>query len=128
MKILIIDDDQFLNNTLKKSLTNTGHYVEVLRKSREIEEQIDSVTDYDLVLLDLMMRKPQSIIVNPGEETGEAIYRKIRKIDKRKPVIIITGKDRKDIKTKFTDSYTAVLLKPFNSRFDDLYEAINNVA
>ena len=127
MKILIVDDDRFLTNRLDSSLTNHGHDITVINKSTELNEKLDIFKDYDLILLDLMMRKPEKLVVNGNEETGEAVYRLIKKMDKNKPVVVITGKDRNDIATRFSREGTKVLQKPFDHRYKDLYEAIESV-
>lgn len=127
MKILIIDDDRFLTNAISNSLNKNGYSVKVINKSKDMISVEKIIEKYDLVLLDLMMRKPEGLEVNPGEETGEALYKLIKKMDKNKPVIIITGKDSMDIKTKFHKDETQVLLKPLSSRYEDLYGAIKNV-
>ena len=127
MNILIVDDDKFLTRSIEGSLENHGHVVKVINKSSEFFDEISVIDDYDLVLLDLMMRKPPELKISPGEETGEALYRLIKTHDRNKPVIIITGKDKEDIRTKFEKLDVNFVLKPFDSRFVDLYEAIKNV-
>ncbi len=127
MKILIIDDDRFLTKSMERSLTKGGYDITVINKASDIVGNMKKIKDYDLILLDLMMRKPADLDVRPEEETGEALFRSIRKLKKSMPVIIITGKDKDDIKTKFSKINVQVLIKPFSSRFEDLYEAIRNV-
>lgn len=127
MNILIIDDDKFVTRTLEDSLSTHGHAVEVINKSSQIKDNVSIVKDYDCVILDLMMRSFPGLELLPGEETGEGIFRMIKRYDKNKPVIVITGKDLSDIKTKFSKTKTQVILKPFSSRLSEIYEAINNV-
>lgn len=127
MKILIVDDDRFLTKRLDNSLSKHGYDVSVINKSTDLNENMDVFENHDLILLDLMMRKPEKLVVRDNEETGEAIYRLIKKKEKNKPVIIITGKDRADIATRFDRDNTKVLSKPFDQRYKDLYEAIESV-
>lgn len=127
MKVLIVDDDRFLTQRLDNTLTKHGYDVTIINKANELNKDLNVFEKHDVILLDLMMRKPEDLVVKDNEETGEAIYRLIKQKDKNKPVVVITGKDKSDIVTRFDRDNTKVLLKPFNQRYEDLYEAIESV-
>ena len=80
MKILIIDDDRFLTNSLKSALESQGNAVTVINKAKELTDNLNVINNHDLILLDLMMRKPPDLHIAPGEETGEALFGQIRQI------------------------------------------------
>jgi CheY-like chemotaxis protein len=126
MRILIIDDDRFLTTSIQSALHSRGYSLTVLNKARELTENPDVIHQHDLVLLDLMMRKPPGLVINPGEETGEALFRLIRQTHKDIPVIIMTGKENEEVETTFSKLGITVLLKPLDACFEDLYEAIRH--
>lgn len=126
MKILIIDDDRFLTTSIQSALHSRGYTLTVLNKARELTENVAVIDQHDLVLLDLMMRKPPGLVINPGEETGEALFRLIRQNHKTIPVIVMTGKENEEVQTKFNKLGITVLSKPLDACFEDLYEAIRD--
>lgn len=79
-RILIIDDQRSLVDSLKKLLVQEGHTVETAAKGEKGLEKIGSKIP-DLVLLDLML---------PGIK-GMEVLASIQKIDQLIPVIIMTG-------------------------------------
>lgn len=126
MKILLIDDDRFLTQSLKNSLENRSYETTVFNKAGDFIKNLHTVKEYDLVLLDLMMRKPPDLVVKPKEETGEALFKKIREANKDIPVVIITGKSKDEIETNFDRFNVPVLFKPLRPKLEDLYEVIEN--
>ena len=127
MNILVIDDDKFITQAINESLTSSGYVVTVVNKSSKIMSEINKINEYDCVLMDLMMRCPPEVQRAPREETGEALYKEIKKKNKKIPIVIMTGKDLSDIKTNFSSMGTKVLLKPFHSKLEEIYEAIKSV-
>ena len=89
--------------------------------------KLDKLHEYDCVLIDLMMRKPADLDVSEDEETGEALYKLIRKRHPFLPIVIVTGKDDSTITCDFGGPNTKVIYKPLDSKIDDLIEAIQNV-
>lgn len=124
MRILIIDDDRFLTTSIQSALQSRGYTLTVLNKAKELTENLEVIHQHDLILLDLMMRKPPGLVINPAEETGEALFRLIRQTHQDIPVIVMTGKENEEVETKFTKLGITVLLKPLDACFEDLYEAI----
>ncbi|MCL4538001.1 MAG: sigma-54 dependent transcriptional regulator [Bacteroidetes bacterium] len=79
-KLLIVDDDELLNNSLNAVLTRSGYEVVSVLKG---EDAIQQITDFqpDIVLLDLYL----------GTITGLDILQKLREDKNETPVILITA-------------------------------------
>lgn len=104
MKILIIEDELELQETIKASLLKESYIVEVASDFYEAEEKI-SLYDYDCILLDIML--PQG--------NGMDILQELKKSGKSGNVIIISAKNALDDKINGlelgADDY---LTKPFH--------------
>ncbi len=89
-KILIIDDNKIVKDALKKILAARGHEIEV-------------VTDGLNGLLMFKNYKPDLVILdrNIPTLTGSQVLQKIRQIDLKTPVIILTGYDEEEDKKKY---------------------------
>ncbi len=104
MRILIAEDEKDLNAILVKKLTKDGYSVDSVHNGREAIE-ILSYTDYDAVVLDIMM---------PGQD-GYAVLRALRDAGKSTPVIFLTAKDTVADRVRGLDSgANDYLVKPFS--------------
>lgn len=102
-KILIVDDEQTVCNSVVKILSRKGYSVD---KSLNVEEAIDKInkTSYDLVITDLMMPKTS------GMELLEIVKENYPELD----VIMITGYASIDSAVKATKlGVSDYLPKPF---------------
>ena len=79
-KILIIDDEAFIRETVERVLGEEGYQVLSAAGGEEALETL-SDEDVDLVLLDL----------NLGPEDGIEVLKSLKRIDPELLVIIITG-------------------------------------
>ncbi len=79
-KLLIVDDDELLNNSLNAVLTRSGYEVASVLKGEEAIQQIIEFQP-DIVLLDLYL----------GSITGLEILQKLRAEKNETPVILITA-------------------------------------
>ncbi len=79
-KLLIVDDDELLNNSLNAVLTRSGYEVVSVIKGEEAFQQIVD-TQPDIVLLDLYL----------GSMTGLDILQRLRTENNDTPVILITA-------------------------------------
>jgi len=79
-KVLIVDDDELLNNSLNAVLTRNGYEVLSVLKG---EDAIQQISDFqpDIVLLDLYL----------GSMTGLDILQRLRSDNNSTPVILITA-------------------------------------
>ena len=104
MKILIIEDEPALLETLKQFLESEKYIVETANDYILGIEKIGTY-DYDCILLDIML----------PNGSGRDILRKIKKQKKKDPVIILSAKDSVEDKVLGLDlGADDYLAKPFN--------------
>ena len=80
MKLLLLEDDQILNETLALFLTRAGYVVDVAHTMEEAEE-LTFYQKYDLYLFD----------INLPEENGLSLLESLRDAEDQTPVIFITA-------------------------------------
>ena len=104
MRILFAEDERDLNHIITKKLTSQGYSVDSVYDG---EEAIDilSYTDYDAVILDIMMPKAD----------GFAVLRALRSKGKSTPVLFLTARDSVQDRVAGLDSgANDYLVKPFS--------------
>ena len=104
MRILFAEDERDLNDIITKKLTAQGYSVDSVYDG---EEAIDilSYTDYDAVILDIMMPKAD----------GFAVLRALRSKGKSTPVLFLTARDSVQDRVAGLDSgANDYLVKPFS--------------
>lgn len=104
MRILFAEDERDLNHIITKKLTAQGYSVDSVYDG---EEAIDilSYTDYDAVILDIMMPKAD----------GFAVLRALRSKGKNTPVLFLTARDSVQDRVAGLDSgANDYLVKPFS--------------
>ena len=103
MRILIAEDERSLNEIIAKKLTSDGYSVDACLDGEEAISVL-SYTDYDAVILDIMMPKAD----------GYAVLRSLREAGKTTPVLFLTAKDAVSDRVKGLDSgANDYLVKPF---------------
>jgi transcriptional activator protein irlr len=103
MRILIAEDERSLNEIIAKKLTSDGYSVDACFDGEEAISVL-SYTDYDAVILDIMMPKAD----------GYAVLRSLREAGKTTPVLFLTAKDAVSDRVKGLDSgANDYLVKPF---------------
>lgn len=108
MRVLIAEDEHDLNNIITKKLTADGYSVDSCFDGEEAIH-ILSYTEYDVIILDIMMPKAD----------GFAVLRTLRDSGKSTPVLFLTARDSIDDRVKGLDSgANDYLVKPF--AFDEL--------
>jgi two-component system cell cycle sensor histidine kinase/response regulator CckA len=80
-RILVVDDEPGVGETIRQMLTNLGYQVVVVDSGRKALSLLRKKKTFDGIILDLSMPKMS------GKET----FVKLRKLDKKIPVIISTG-------------------------------------
>lgn len=81
-KVMVIDDEVYLADTMKRTLLQLGYRPEVYTSSAHALERFTRHPgDYDIIVTDLTM----------PEVNGDELVREIRKIHKDIPVILCTG-------------------------------------
>ncbi len=79
-KILIIDDEKAIRNTLREILEYEGYQIEEAANGEEGIQKIES-DDFDMVLCDVKMPKMD----------GMAVLGKVKEIDEDLPIVMISG-------------------------------------
>lgn len=104
MKILIVEDEKHLAESMYLYLTQESYLCEVATNLREAQDKINAYS-YDCILLDLML---------PGGD-GMSLLEELKGSDRHEGVIIISARDALDDKIKGlrlgADDYLA---KPFH--------------
>ena len=104
MKILIVDDDLEIHEMLEVFFQSLGHEP---AKAATADEALKQVVVYepDVVFLDIML----------PDRSGIDVLKEIREINKKIPVVMITGyKDAERVIEAFRYGAMDCLLKPFN--------------
>ena len=104
MKILIVEDDQFITEALSVVLLEQHYAVEVATDGQAGWELVEAFT-YDLILLDIMLPKLDGI----------SLCRKLRSQGYQTPVLLLTGRDSSHEKAVGLDAGADdYLVKPFD--------------
>lgn len=108
MRILIAEDEKDLNRIITRKLTSDGYSVDSCFDGGDAID-ILSYTDYDAIILDIMM---------PGAD-GFTVLRRLRESGKNTPVLFLTARDGVADRVKGLDSgANDYLVKPFS--FEEL--------
>lgn len=104
MRILIIEDEQRLSNTIKKGLVEGGSAVDQAYDGQEGQYLAES-EDYDLIILDVMLPKVDGI----------TLCRQLRSKNIKTPVLMLTAKTTVEDKVTGLDSGADdYMTKPFS--------------
>ncbi|MCS6957613.1 MAG: response regulator transcription factor [Aquificaceae bacterium] len=106
MKVLLVEDDKLLGESLKEYLTLEGICVDWIEDSREFFDLLE-VASYDVIILDLMM----------PHISGEELLKGLRNKKDYTPVLVLTAKGRIEDKEKcFSLGADDYLTKPFEPK------------
>lgn len=112
MRILIAEDEKALNSLLKKKLEAQSYSVDACLDGQEALDYIDC-TDYDVILLDIMMPK----------KSGLEVLKALRRKDSQTPVLLLTARDSIEDRVLGLDAGADdYLVKPF--AFEELLARI----
>ncbi|NPA58509.1 MAG: response regulator transcription factor [Aquificae bacterium] len=104
MKVLVVEDNVELNNTLKEILELNGYLVDTVYDGEQALDFLD-LYDYDLVILDIMLPKID----------GFQVCKIMREREDYTPVLMLTAKDTTSDKVKGLDiGADDYLVKPFD--------------
>jgi len=102
-KILIVDDERDLTNSLKSLFSESGYHADVAQNANEAKKKLNH--DFDLIILDMKM---------PGID-GVSLLADINKERPNSKVIILTGYGT-EYKDKVNDlKYEKFFTKPFSA-------------
>lgn len=108
MRILIAEDEEDLNSIITQKLTSDGYSVDNCYDGKEAID-ILSYTDYDAIILDIMMPKAD----------GFEVLKSLRSRGKKTPVLFLTARDAVSDRVKGLDlGANDYLVKPFS--FEEL--------
>jgi len=109
MKLLVVEDEAKIGQSLKKGLSAEGYLVDVVEDSDTADNLVRSGS-YDIAIVDWMI---------PGQYDGPELVSQWRKSDIKIPVLILTAKSTIGDKVSGLDSGADdYLSKPFS--FDEL--------
>lgn len=115
MRILLVEDDNFLGDTIKEALCAEGYAVDWLCRGDQALPALASET-YDMALLDVRL---------PGK-TGIEILRSLRKAGMDTPVLLLTACDALGDKVEGLDAGADdYLTKPFE--MDELFARVRSL-
>ena len=107
MRILIAEDEAYLNRILEKVLTKAGYAVDSCADGQEALDYLESTDAYDAAILDIMMPKVD----------GLTVLRTLRERNDLTPVLILTARSEVDDKVLGLDSgANDYLTKPFEPK------------
>lgn len=104
MRIILVEDDELLGDTVKKGLSQAGFTVDWVQDGRDAEHAILS-EHFDCIVLDLGLPK----------KSGLEVLQKIRDESVTTPVLILTARDSVEDRVRGLDSGADdYLTKPFD--------------
>jgi DNA-binding response OmpR family regulator len=103
MRILLVEDNRQLNNSLRLNLVDDGYAVDVAFDGVEGEE-LAEITPYDLIILDILLPK----------KNGLEVCRSLRNQRVNTPILMLTARDALEDRVAGLDSGADdYLVKPF---------------
>jgi DNA-binding response OmpR family regulator len=104
MRLLVVEDNRRLQNSIKLSLEEGGYVVDAASDGVEGQE-LAELTTYDAIILDIMLPK----------RDGLEVCRNLRQQHLRTPILLLTARDAVDDRVKGLDSGADdYLVKPFS--------------
>lgn len=103
MRVLVVEDNRRLNDSLRMSLNEDGYAVDSAYDGLEGEE-LAKLTPYDLIILDIMLPK----------KDGVSVCRDLRADRVKTPILMLTARDTVEDRVEGLDSGADdYLVKPF---------------
>jgi DNA-binding response OmpR family regulator len=104
MRLLVVEDNRRLQNSIKLSLEEGGYVVDIASDGMEGQDMAE-LTPYDAIILDIMLPK----------RDGLEVCRNLRQQHLRTPILLLTARDAVDDRVKGLDSGADdYLVKPFS--------------
>src|ERR687891_733945 len=104
MKILVVDDEPAVRESLRRALELEGYEIDLASDGLEALARLSADGQYDLVLLDVLM---------PGAD-GLEVCRRLRQSGSRVPVLMLTARDEIENRVAGLDAGADdYLTKPF---------------
>lgn len=107
MRLLLAEDEKYLNRILSKQLAQAGYAVDSCMDGRAALEYLESPAVYDAVVLDIMM----------PHMDGISALQRVRSAGNPVPVILLTAKDAVEDRIRGLDAGADdYLTKPFDAQ------------
>jgi DNA-binding response OmpR family regulator len=123
-KILIVEDDKYFSADLAELLEFEGITSVVKNTADEFWNELDNLDQYNAILLDIMMRKGDKLKDKLKGETGELLFKEIRKKSANINVIVISAKNKSEIDINFTKNNTNFVAKPLSGSLTEILELL----
>ena len=124
MDIALIEDEPDCYENYEALLLDRGHNVTVYQYADDAIVGLEEIAKDDVVVLDLMMQLGSLIQPDEGEETGIAIYRRLRKLSLTQPILVLTARSEAELLHNFkSDEKCHYVVKPI-SDLGEFYAAI----
>ncbi len=106
MRILVVEDNHRLNNSLQMNLAHEGYSVDTAYDGQEGQD-LAELTPYDLIILDILLPK----------KDGLEVCRELRRRRIHTPILLLTARDGVDDRVQGLDcGADDYLVKPFAIR------------
>ena len=124
--VLLIEDDRFLIEDLKTFIEYEGHTCTIYTGPDEVIDNIDSLDQFDAIILDIMMSRGRYLQEEDlNLETGELLYQKIRERHPQLKFLIISAKNFSDMQIDFaSEENVETISKPFDSTASELIKRL----
>jgi two-component system, OmpR family, response regulator MprA len=104
MKILVVDDERAVRESLRRALELEGYEIELAADGNEALDRLESESEPDAVILDVLM----------PDVDGLEVCRRLRSAGDRTPVLMLTARDAIDDRVAGLDAGADdYLVKPF---------------
>lgn len=128
MKILFIEDNPEFSKIVLDDLEDFGYTVKLIDNADDAVRELEVISQYDLVILDIMLMLGTIIDEHEAEDTGTAIYKRLRKINRDIRIVILTALSEHDIWKEFSGDPNVVYYgKPITTDIVDFLKEINGV-
>jgi len=124
MNITLIEDDPDCYESFRELLEARGHVVKLYEEADSAVRDIVSIAASDVVVLDLMIQLGSKIMPDEARETGIAIYKRIRRIDNKVRIVVITARSKADIWDAFKDDPKVAFMEKPMSDVEEFYRTI----
>lgn len=130
-KIMIIEDEKMFAKDLKIILEADGHKCTVYYNDDEVMENWTKISEFNVVILDLMMMRGKLRQIPPEQqdfETGEIIFNRLRADYPDTPIIVVTALVVESIQINFDQPIVNLISKPLNEdKLNQILAILNEV-
>lgn len=123
-RVLIVEDDKYFSSDLAELLEFEGVQSVVKNTADEFWSELEHLERYDAILLDIMMRKGKKLGANLKGETGELLFKEIRKKDAKINVIVLSAKNKGEIDINFSKHNTNYVAKPLSGSLVEILDLL----